>query len=46
MSQMFAVTISAMGEVRDADGNLVSSSPVEATFEVTEDQLRSMIEEQ
>ena len=46
MSQMFAVTITATGEVRDADGNLVSSSPVEATIEVTEDQLREMVGEQ
>ena len=40
--QMYAITVTAMGEVRDADGNLVSSSPVEAVMEVTEDQLNEM----
>lgn len=43
--QMFAVTVTATGEVRDAEGNLISSSPIEATFEVTEDQLNEMFGE-
>ena len=34
--QLFKVVVSATGEVRDADGNLVSSEPVEATMTVTE----------
>jgi hypothetical protein len=39
---MFEVRISAMGEVRDAEGNLISSEPVEATLTVTADELRAI----
>jgi hypothetical protein len=39
MTQLYELAITASGEVRDADGNLVSSSPVEATLQVTEEQL-------
>lgn len=35
----FEVKVSAMGEVRDAEGNLVSSEPVEATLTLTEAEL-------
>lgn len=38
MSQMYEVTIVATGEVRDKDGNLLSSSPVEMTSRVTEEE--------
>jgi Fe2+ transport system protein FeoA len=44
MSQMYEVKISAMGEVRDAEGNLVSSEPVEATMQVTEEQAEALRE--
>lgn len=37
--QMFDVTITATGEVRDAEGNLVSTEPVEATMRVTAEEL-------
>jgi len=43
------ITIQAVGEVRDADGNLVSTSPV--TFEIDastlpEETVRAIIEQQ
>lgn len=52
---MFKVKISATGEVRDKDGNLLSSSPVEgemvvsasdlkAQFDLTDDQIRELSE--
>jgi hypothetical protein len=44
MSQMYEVVITATGEVRDADGNLISSEPVEARMTMTEEQVKSMIE--
>jgi hypothetical protein len=44
MSQMFEMRISATGEVRDADGNLVSSSPVESVVQLTEQQVRDLFE--
>ena len=37
--QMFDVTITATAEVRDADGNLVSTSPVEAHTTMTAEQV-------
>jgi hypothetical protein len=40
--QMFEIKISATGEVRDADGNLVSSEPVEATMTVTESEAKTL----
>lgn len=36
----FQVKITATGEVRDKDGNLVSSEPVEFTTTMTEQELR------
>lgn len=41
MSQMFELRIKATGEVRDAEGNLVSSTPVETTLYVPEEHLRA-----
>lgn len=38
--QLFEVVISAVGEVRDADGNLVSSEPVEIRQNMTAAQIR------
>jgi hypothetical protein len=37
--QLFEVTLTATGEVRDADGNLLSSTPVESVVEMTRDQV-------
>lgn len=42
MKQLFEITITATGEVRDAEGNLVSSSPVEATMRVTAEELAAL----
>ena len=43
---MYQVVLTATGEVRDADGNLVSSGPVEATFEMTAEEVRQLQAEQ
>jgi hypothetical protein len=40
--QMFEIKVTAVGEVRDADGNLISAEPIEATQIVSESQLRAM----
>lgn len=42
MSQMYELAISAMGEVRDAEGNLISSEPVETKITVTAEQLAEL----
>lgn len=42
MSQMYELAISASGEVRDADGNLLSTQPIESKITVTEAQLREL----
>lgn len=45
MSEMrFEVKITAVGEVRDKDGNLLSSEPVEFNQEMTEQELRAFTE--
>lgn len=36
---LFEVKVTAMGEVRDAEGNLISSTPVEGSMELTAEQL-------
>ena len=40
--QMYSVKVSAIGEVRDADGNLITSEPVEATLTLTADEVRQL----
>lgn len=42
MTQMYELAITANGEVRDADGNLVDTQPITATMQVTEAQLREL----
>lgn len=44
MSQMYEVVITAVGEVRDADGNLVSSEPIEAVMHLTQEQVDALTE--
>lgn len=45
MSEMrFEVKITAVGEVRDKDGNLISSTPVEINKTMTESELRAFNE--
>lgn len=39
MPELFEIVISATGEVRDKDGNLISSEPVEARMTVTAEEL-------
>jgi hypothetical protein len=42
IEQMFALKITVIGEVRDADGNLLESQPIEiVNQEFTEAQLRA-----
>jgi hypothetical protein len=43
-TQMFEVVISAVGEVRDAEGNLISAEPVTATMHVTAEELAALTE--
>ncbi len=42
--QMYEVVITAVGEVRDADGNLISAEPISATMHVTADELAALTE--
>ena len=42
--QMFQLRITAVGEVRDADGNLISAEPVETVLTVTEREARAILE--
>lgn len=40
--QLFAMTVTATAEVRDADGNLISTSPVELTGTLTAAQVAEL----
>lgn len=40
---MFEVKVTATGEVRDATGNLISSTPVETTMVLTEAEVTALI---
>jgi hypothetical protein len=42
----YELRITATGEVRDADGNLLSSEPVEAVAVLAEDEARALLERQ
>jgi hypothetical protein len=42
MAQLYELTVQATGEVRDADGNLLSSEPVESKITVTQEQARDL----
>lgn len=41
--QLYELVVHATGEVRDADGNLISSEPVEVKSVVTEEQARALL---
>ncbi len=43
-SQLYELRITATGEVRDAEGNLIESRPVEAVATVTEEQALTILE--
>lgn len=42
MSQMYEVTVTATGEVRDSEGNLIDTVPIESTMQVSEEQAREL----
>lgn len=42
MDQLYKVVINATGEVRDKDGNLISSEPVEAEMTLNAEQLEQL----
>ena len=44
MAERYAVSITAIGEVRDADGNLIEVVPVQASGEMTLDELEASLE--
>jgi hypothetical protein len=44
MTELYAMTITATGEVRDADGNLVSQQDITETITLTAEQLQELIE--
>lgn len=44
MTQLYELKITASGEVRDAEGNLLSAEPVESTVVVDEDTARKILE--
>lgn len=45
MTELFQMTITATGEVRDAEGNLISSEPIEATVLLTAEQVEELTKE-
>jgi hypothetical protein len=42
---MYTIKIEATGEIRDAEGNLIETIPVEGTREVTESELIALLAE-
>lgn len=40
----FLLTIKATGEVRDAEGNLISSEPIETTTVITAEQAAALMQ--
>lgn len=43
-TQLYEMTITAVGEVRDADGNLISSEPIKETQTITHEQMLKLTE--
>jgi hypothetical protein len=43
---LYELRIVASGEVRDADGNLISTEPIEATAVLTEEEAAALIAQQ
>lgn len=41
--QLYEVVVTATGEVRDANGNLISTQPIETRMVVTEDEARALL---
>ena len=44
MAQQYKLNIRAEGEVRDKDGNLISSEPLEGQTVISEEQAQQIIE--
>jgi hypothetical protein len=44
MSQMYEVVVTGTGEVRDKDGNLVSTEPIEIKQTMTAEQVAALTE--
>jgi len=44
MTELFALTLTATGEVRDADGNLIGQQDISETIHVTAAQAQALIE--
>jgi hypothetical protein len=43
--QLYEIAVTATGEVRDAEGNLISSTPVESKITVTQEELDELLQE-
>jgi len=43
--ELYELRIVATGEVRDADGNLISAEPVEARAVLTEEQVKALTQQ-
>lgn len=41
-AQLYALTATATGEVRDAAGNLIETIPIEQTITITEPEARAL----
>lgn len=42
--QLYEMVVRASGEVRDAEGNLISSEPIEVTQVITHEQMLAITE--
>ena len=43
MAQLYELTFTATGEVRDKDGNLISSEPIQSTRVVTAEEAAEIL---
>jgi hypothetical protein len=46
VAELFEMKITASGEVRDAQGNLVEQVPIEQTVTLTREQVEALVAEQ
>ena len=46
MQQQYEMTLTATAEVRDKDGNLKSSEPVEAKLQLSESEIKMLLGEE
>jgi hypothetical protein len=45
VAELFALKITASGEVRDAQGNLIEQVPIEQTVTLTKEQVEALVAE-